>query len=101
VDPSSIPGQGLITKGDEAVYRHAVGELVEWCDTNHLNLNVGKTKELVVDFRRSRSAIDPIIIKGQPVEIVGHYKYLGSLGSWTGLPTLTPSPRRPTRDGSF
>jgi hypothetical protein len=61
------------------VFRHAVGELVEWCDTNHLELNVGKTKELVVDFRRSRSAIDPIIIKGQPVEIVGYYKYLGTL----------------------
>jgi hypothetical protein len=70
---------GLITKGDEAVYRHAVEELVEWCDTNHLELNVGKTEELVVDLRRSGSVIDPIIIKGQPVEVVDHYKYLGTL----------------------
>ena len=70
---------GLILKNDESVYRHAVEELVEWCDSNYLELNVTKTKELVVDFRRTRPCVDPIIIKGEPVEQVDHYKYLGTL----------------------
>ena len=40
-------------------------------------LNVSKTKELVFDFRKAGKIHDPIIIKGEEVERVTCYKYLG------------------------
>ena len=69
---------GFITTS-ESSYRSAVDELVGWCDSNHLLLNVSKTKEVVVDFRRNPPPPRPLIIKGEEVEIVGEYKYLGSI----------------------
>ena len=45
---------------------------------NHLQLNISKTKELVVDFRRSRKRpLTPITIRGKDVEVVNSYKFLG------------------------
>ncbi|KAI3356309.1 hypothetical protein L3Q82_017200, partial [Scortum barcoo] len=38
---------GLIKDSDEAAYREEVDRLAEWCDTNNLLLNTGKTKELI------------------------------------------------------
>ena len=66
---------GLILQ-DDSSYRKAVDSLVSWCDHNYLHLNVSKTKELVVDFRTTAPSVDPLFIKGQPVEIVESYKYL-------------------------
>ena len=50
---------------------------VKWCGTNHLHLNTTKTKELVVDFRRRKSAPSPISINGVTVDVVSDYKFLG------------------------
>ena len=44
-----------------------------------LDLNVTRTKELVINFRRAKGNIDPIVIRGQPVETVTNYKYLGTI----------------------
>ncbi|KAK1785741.1 hypothetical protein P4O66_003101 [Electrophorus voltai] len=46
---------GLINKDNESAYREEVRELVSWCKVNNLYLNVDKTKEMVVDFRRASS----------------------------------------------
>ncbi len=43
---------GLITDNDETAYREEVSTMTKWCQENHLSLNIDKTKELVVDFRR-------------------------------------------------
>ncbi len=43
---------GLITDNDETAYREEVSTLTKWCQENHLSLNIVKTKELVVDYRR-------------------------------------------------
>nr|XP_033487514.1 uncharacterized protein si:ch1073-145m9.1 [Epinephelus lanceolatus] len=43
---------GLITKDNETHYRKEVNHLTTWCRDNNLLLNVSKTKEIVVDFRR-------------------------------------------------
>ncbi len=43
---------GLITDNDETAYREEVSNLTKWCQENYLSLNIDKTKELVVDFRR-------------------------------------------------
>ncbi len=43
-----------------------------------LSLNVSKTKELIVDFRkRQQRSYTPLMISGTPVEMVSSFKYLG------------------------
>ncbi len=51
---------GLITDNDETAYRK---EVTKWCQVNHLSLNIDKTKELVVDFRRQSRVHTPISIR--------------------------------------
>ncbi|KAI4891767.1 hypothetical protein NFI96_002517 [Prochilodus magdalenae] len=67
---------GLISKNDESAYREEV-RLTDWCRTNNLSLNVDKTKEMVVDFRRTRRDHSPLHIDGCTVEIVKSTKFLG------------------------
>ena len=43
---------GLISDDDESAYRDDVKQLVSWCASNDLVLNVSKTKEIVVDFSK-------------------------------------------------
>ena len=43
---------GLITNSDESEYRDQVNKLISWCNDNNLELNVNKTKKIIVDFRR-------------------------------------------------
>ncbi|XP_062930019.1 PKc_LIMK_like_unk domain-containing protein isoform X1 [Mobula hypostoma] len=68
---------GLISKNDESVYREEVQRLTDWCRANNLSLNVNKTKEMVVDFRRTRSNHSPLNIDDDSVEIVRSTKFLG------------------------
>ncbi len=68
---------GLITDNDETAYREEVSTLTKWCQENHLSLNIDKTKELVVDFRRQSREHTPIIINKTPVERVNSFKFLG------------------------
>lgn len=46
------------------------------CELNQLQLNISKTKELLVDFRRSRSPATTLSIRGDMVEVLQEYKYL-------------------------
>ena len=59
---------GLITDHDEMAYRE-VRELAVWRQDNNL-LNVSKTKELIVDYRKKRAEQAPINIDGAVVEWV-------------------------------
>ena len=59
---------GLITNNDEMAYREEVGPLTVWCQVKNLSLNVSKTKELIVDFRRNQAGHAPILIKGAAIE---------------------------------
>ena len=54
-----------------------VEDFVQWCNLNHLQLNTGKTKEMVVDFCRSEPILLPVSIEGVNVDMVNMYKYLG------------------------
>jgi hypothetical protein len=45
---------GLITNNDETAYREEVRALGVWCLENNLSLNINKTKEMIVDFRKQR-----------------------------------------------
>ena len=42
-----------------------------------MQLNVAKTREMVVDFRRNKPLRSPVCIGGTDVEVVSAYKYLG------------------------
>ncbi|KAI5087807.1 gastrula zinc finger protein XlCGF28.1-like [Silurus meridionalis] len=68
---------GLISKNDESAYREEVQRLTAWCRANNLSLNINKTKEMVVDFRRTQSDHSPLIIDGSSVEIIKSTKFLG------------------------
>ncbi len=68
---------GLITDNDEMAYREEVSTLTKWCQENHLSLNIDKTKELVVDYRRQSREHTPIAIDKTPVEWVNSFKFLG------------------------
>ncbi|KAI3357032.1 hypothetical protein L3Q82_003661 [Scortum barcoo] len=57
---------GLITDGDDREYRGLIQDFADWCLRNNLQINAGKTKELVVDFRRrSHSPPAPVSIQGK------------------------------------
>ena len=68
-----------VIQPDESEYRDQVNKLISWCNDNNLELNVNKTKEMIVDFRRKKSSPpSPLVIDGRTVEIVQHFKFLGS-----------------------
>ncbi len=66
---------GLISGRHETAYREEVKRLSAWCTTNNLILNTSKTKELIVDFRRNKSDIQPITINGDRVT---EFRFLGT-----------------------
>ncbi|KAK7877923.1 hypothetical protein WMY93_031452 [Mugilogobius chulae] len=69
---------GLITNNDESAYRDEVKSLTSWCQENNLSLNVSKTKEMIVDFRRRHvDQHSSIYINNAEVELVSSYKFLG------------------------
>ncbi len=68
---------GLSTKDDKTHYRKEVNLLTTWCRDNNLLLNVSKTKEIVVDFRRGHTQHPPLTINGAAVERVSSTKFLG------------------------
>ena len=46
---------GLISKNDERAYCEEIGKLSTWCNANYLELNMKKTKEIIVDFRKKKN----------------------------------------------
>ncbi|XP_055521600.1 uncharacterized protein LOC129715774 [Leucoraja erinacea] len=70
---------GLISDNDEKAYREEVAGLALWCQDNSLLLNIKKTKELIMDFRRAHHprTYTPLRINGDPVDRVNCFKYLG------------------------
>jgi hypothetical protein len=56
-----------------------VKDLAVWCQDNNLSLNLRKTKELIMDYRKRRAEQAPIInINRAVVERVEHFKFLGT-----------------------
>ena len=68
---------GLITNNDETAYREEVRALRVWCQENNLTLNINKTKEMIVGFRKQQREHPPIHIDGTVVEKVESFKFLG------------------------
>ena len=68
---------GKIVKDDNSCFLKEVESFVNWCDSNYLDLNVKKTKEMIFDFRTDSNVIPPVKINSEHVEKVSEYKYLG------------------------
>ena len=68
---------GKISNDKDALYHKQIENFVNWCDKNYLYLNVSKTKEMCADFRKNKRCPKPVYIKGEAVERVETYKYLG------------------------
>ena len=68
---------GMILNDNFINYTQEVMSFVDWCDSNHLVLNVTKIKEMVIDFRKQTKVPDLIVIKEKDVERVETFKYLG------------------------
>lgn len=56
-----------------------VDDFVKWCEDSHLQLNLAKTKDMTIDFRKNTRTPEPVRIKGQVIEQVHSYKYLGTI----------------------
>uniref|UniRef100_A0AAR2JVL9 Reverse transcriptase domain-containing protein n=1 Tax=Pygocentrus nattereri TaxID=42514 RepID=A0AAR2JVL9_PYGNA len=69
---------GHIRNNDESAYREEIQHLTSWCTTNNLILNTGKTKELIVDYRKTKGCThSPVYINGAEVERVSSFRFLG------------------------
>uniref|UniRef100_A0A8K9V2X2 Reverse transcriptase domain-containing protein n=1 Tax=Oncorhynchus mykiss TaxID=8022 RepID=A0A8K9V2X2_ONCMY len=84
VDDTTVVGL-IITNNDKTAYREEVMALGVWCQENNLTLNVNKTKEMIVDFRKQQREQPPIRIDGTVVERVVSFKYLGVLKRQTEI----------------
>ena len=61
----------------DSVYFGEVDRFSNWCRDNSLDLNIEKTKEMLIDFRKAPTVIP--VIDGVKVERVTEYKYLGTV----------------------
>ena len=68
---------GLIKDDDDTIYQQQLAMFVNHCDANFLELNMSKTKEMIINFRISCSPPSSIVLKGSKVDRVSSYKYLG------------------------
>jgi hypothetical protein len=74
---------GLITNNDETGYREEVRALGVWCQENNLSLNINKTKEMIVDFRKQQRDQQWRRWKASSLSVYT------SLMFWNGPPTQT------------
>ena len=65
-DKSSIEG-----------FEKELDHFIKWCSEHFLEINVKKTKEMVIDFSRNKNTVPPSLINDQTIERVSTYKYLG------------------------
>lgn len=63
-----------LLQGHQSGHGCALPEFVRWCDDSFLDLNVSKTKEIIIDFRKSSVDPKPSTIHGEDVQIVQTYK---------------------------
>ena len=57
-------------------HRSVLSDFTEWCDESYLDLNMNKTKEMILDFRKQGHTHRVIQICEETVAIVHSYMYL-------------------------
>ncbi|KAI3352110.1 hypothetical protein L3Q82_020925, partial [Scortum barcoo] len=56
---------------NDLAYREEVEQLVRWCEGNNLILNVEKTKEIIMDFRKIQPSHAPLLINNSDRGVFG------------------------------
>ena len=79
IDDTTI-SQAASTKDSDKIHL-ALQSINTWSERNHMELNGRKTKEMFIDFRRKIFEPDPLLINGNLIECVEHFKILGVLVS--------------------
>ena len=64
---------GYLGSDDTESYTTTLRNFVKWSSDHFLKLNITKTKELIVDFRRNVTEHKPVTINGEDVEQVPEY----------------------------
>lgn len=64
---------------NESNHGPVVNDFIDWCEQFYLSVNVSKTKDMAIDFRRSPPSGTYNVIQGEVVELVSEYKYLGTI----------------------
>ncbi len=72
------PSVKLLKLGDESAYRQEIKKMAVWCSLNNLELNMLKTVEMIVDFRRKPPALPPLTIMNSTVTAVESFRFLGT-----------------------
>ncbi len=63
----------------QSAYRQEANELAFWCSLNNLKLNMIKTMEMIIDFRRTPPpALPPLTIMNSTVTAVESFRFLGT-----------------------
>lgn len=67
---------GLISGGDESAYWDEVEHLSVWCTDSNLVFNTTITKELIIDYRKNKTDIQPLTINTDRLERVSDFRFL-------------------------
>ena len=67
----------LISDDDSSKYVDEINKFATYCKTDFFELGVNKTKEMIIEYRKSKALFDPIIINDHTVERICTYEYLG------------------------
>ena len=62
-----------------ATYFSHISLLKEWCEESFIEINIGKTKELVLDARKTKILFVPVKVNNEPVKVVSNFTYLDTL----------------------
>ena len=68
---------GLIEKDDYTSYLNEISNFVKYSNDYFLEMNVEKTKEMVIDFKKKTNKCELVKVIGRQIERVETYKYLG------------------------
>ncbi|CAI5684235.1 unnamed protein product [Oreochromis niloticus] len=68
-----------LLKEGETSYGPVTDDFVTWCEESYLQLNISKTKDMVIDFSKQQNGHGVTFIKGQKIEQMQSYKYLGTI----------------------
>lgn len=62
---------------NERAYKEEVDLQAVWCKTGNLSLNIGKTGEVVINFRKTRADHIPLAVSGTAEERVSSTNFPG------------------------
>lgn len=69
---------GLIANINETACRDEVCSVTRWCTDNNFTLNIKKTQEIILDFRKNKRQHSPLTINGEEAGRVSFFKFSGT-----------------------